>query len=145
MSKEHFNLIYEGALVHCSIEPTNKILYCEWLAANEMPSEELFKQEVIACFELIREKACSKVLDNSIAVNYPIHPEIQQWVADYMQQLAKEGYLKKYALIMPVDMIAELSNEQIIDEVNQAQQHNEAVVDIRNFYDEQQALNWLIS
>lgn len=146
MNKEHFNLIYEGALVNCLIEPNNRILYCEWLAAEGLPDEEVFKQEVRVCFELIRQKGCTRVLDNSVEVNYPILPHIQDWVVQYMQELAENGFLKKYALVVPQDMIAELSNEQIMDEVKNAQKndHSSGGVMIRNFFNDCEAFEWLL-
>ncbi len=138
-----FQVIYEGALLRCLVHPLNGVMYCEWFATSDIPSDELLRQEVTKCFELICTTGCRRVLDNSVKVNYPILPELQEWVAVYMHQIANQGCLKKYAIVMPEDMIAELSNEQIMDEVSQVQQ-SEKILDIGNFSNDSEALEWLL-
>lgn len=141
---DSFQVVYEGILLRCLTQLSNKIIYCQWFATSSIPSDELFRQEVTRCFELICSTGCGRVLDNSVKVNYPILPELQEWVAAYMQRIANDGYLTKYAIVMPEDMIAELSNEQIIDEVSQTQQDGKALA-IHNFFNDDEALKWLLS
>ncbi|WP_448517873.1 hypothetical protein [Rhodoflexus sp.] len=137
-------LVYCGQLVRCYVEPLLKILYCEWFKVDMLPSEQLICDEVQQCLDLLASTGYGKVLDNSVQVNYPIVPEVQVWVAAQLQQMANKGLLQRYAIVMPQDLIAELSNEQIIEEANQMQE-DEALFEMRNFFSDKEALEWLVS
>jgi hypothetical protein len=131
-------VLYKSGWVCYKLHKQGAILYCEWYSNNGMVDSS-FQDDIMVLCRLIQEHKVLYLLDDSRKVNYPIGPEIQEWIAETINPALAEAGVKKYALVIPEDMIAELSNEQIFDEM----QGQGVSTKIGNFSSPEEALRWL--
>ncbi len=135
------NLLYNSDLVSYYHIEEKSILHCKWHACNLIDYDKLQTDIALLC-ELILEKQPKAVLDDSLEVNYPIPPDIQEIIAKALDAALISGNTKKYALINPRDFIAELSNEQTFSEIDTLQQETAPWIQ-QSFETEAEALEWL--
>ncbi|WP_027000824.1 hypothetical protein [Eisenibacter elegans] len=135
-------LLYESLVVKYYYEDDNRLLYCHWLAFEDINDEEL-RTAVEKLCELILSYRPQSVLDNSLAVDYAILPETQEWIAQKLDDAMHKGLATHYALVMSNDFFAELSNAQILEEVHQARNPGEHSWVQASFQTEDEAHAWL--
>ena len=104
--------------------------------SSEMSDQE-FKQEMHLFLEMCEKYSPERDLVHLVDMNYPIVPDIQEWVNNeiFPRLLI---VVKRMALVMPSEMVAELAIEQTMEE-----EEGKKFVS-RYFSDENQALEWLI-
>ncbi len=64
--------------------------------------------------------------------------DIQKWVAETVAHAAINAGVKKYAILLPTEMISSLSTEQTVDEIA------DLPLEIKYFEDEEKAMDWLM-
>lgn len=117
-----------------------KVLLCEWTAGEDYTTENL-KRDVEKLSELMQKHFFRFILDDSLLVAYPIEPDLQIWIANLLSPIFANGDLKKYALVMPQEIISVLSNEQILDEF--AETRKKAHYETMTFTNLKAAWEWL--
>jgi len=117
----------------------NGILNTIWLSREPGITTDEIKEAITACAdEAIQHKPIYCLADDSKR-NFFYDIEIQAWVANTLAAAYVQVGLKKLAIIMPSDVIAELSTEQT------AQEAADAPFEIKYFYEENEAKSWLLS
>ncbi len=97
-------------------EPDTHTLYSDWFEATENMTEDDFRDEVEAWIRVSKEVKPTFIYDSCSNFLYPINPEQQIWMAHTLNPAWIEAGVKKYAHILPLEFIANLSVEQLFDE-----------------------------
>ncbi len=95
------------------------------------------KQELLFAEEVKKYSPCCLLIDFR-DFNYPIIPEIQDWIVHEIFPVYVKAGVKKMALLESAEMIAQLSIEQTVDE------DDEKEIEIEYFSNENQAREWLL-
>lgn len=116
-----------------------KLLAKEWTTDTEYMSEQKFKEEVEKIAEVAEKYKVEKFHDNTTNFLFPISPELQTWVNESIFTRFIAAGLKKYALIVSKEMIAQLSIEQTMEEENASN------FQVKYFDSPEKASEWLQS
>jgi len=120
------------------VDKPNRIVKNVWTSYTENMNWADFKEELLALKKIVVENKTYGILGNTMNLNYAIIPEQQEWIAEnYFPEVIAAG-LKKYAIIVSMDMITELSVQQTIEE------NSNAPFDTRYFDNESDARDWLL-
>ncbi len=122
-------------------EAETETLFTDWFAETEHMNEAEFRTEMEAWLAVFRQCKPKYLYDNCANFIYPINPEEQLWMAELLNAEWVDLGLKKYAHMVPKEMLAELSVEQLFDEFFKMKLENQ--YPIVNFADRQEALQWL--
>ena len=131
--------LYKSEFIVITIDQQKSII--KWIWSKETSSEkmtaEIFKRELLKETELIEKYKPKFILMDTFDFGFGIAPDIQTWIdKEVYPKWAKSG-IKKIALLMSQEIIAQLSIEQAIDE-------NSSKEMISKFFEtEQLALVWL--
>lgn len=116
-----------------------KLLAKEWTTDTEYMSEQKFKEEVEKIAEVAEKYKVEKFHDNTTNFLFPISPELQTWVNESIFTRFIAAGLRKYALIVSKEMIAQLSIEQTMEEDNASN------FQVKYFDSPEKASEWLQS
>jgi hypothetical protein len=120
----------------------NKILYSDWLPTTENMTEEDFFQEMKEWLRVSLEAKFEYLYDNCVNFLFPISPKNQIWMAKLLNEPWVKIGLKKYAHIMPDELISGLSVEQMFEEFFNMNLENQ--FEIQHFPDGESANEWLL-
>lgn len=122
-------------------DPENQTLYSEWFESTAKMTEAEFKQEMEKWAEV--SVSCSPLYIYDYCVNfvYPISIENQTWLAHLLNPTWANLGVKKYAHIVPAELIANLSVEQMFDEFLNMNLPNQ--FEIKHFSEEKEGKDWL--
>jgi len=137
--KKSIHKLYESDLACYFLIRDNVTLFPEW-KSGQYYSDKIFKESVIALTEFLKTHPVTKILDDSLQVDYPIPPDMQLWVAQTITPVFLEMGLQKYALVQPTELLGELSNQQIFDEIDEV---SDGSFVSKVFSSQQKALAWL--
>jgi hypothetical protein len=139
-------LIAELAYSEYYFDEEYKILKTKWKAETKnMVNDDQYKDVIIFWLGLARELKPDFVLINSLDLNYPVSPDLQDWVNREVFKMGHEAnqYSKKVALILPTDFIAMLSTQQLTADTETTAK-KEGHQTVFNFFDnEEEALDWI--
>lgn len=115
------------------------ILQKEWYDTTEQMSVGDFKVEVLKIAEMAAQYKPAFFHDNTQAFAFPIDPDLQSWVdQEIFPQFIQAG-LRKYAIIVSKEMVAQLSIEQTMEESQAAH------FQVRYFDNGEEAMQWLLA
>lgn len=101
-------------------------------------TDEEFRTTISAYGKQVEEKKPTKVLVNVTDFRFVVAPKTQEWVDEKINAIGINIGIKAVAMLMPKELIAELSVEQTMDEkIGRA-------LPIKNFSDRRSAINWLV-
>lgn len=133
--------VYESPFAVHEYEAGTGTLFSHWFKTTEHMNGEQFKAEMQAWLEVFRQCRPQYLYDQCSDFIYPISPDEQVWMARLLNAEWIELGLKKYAHMVPAEMIAQLSVEQLFDEFfNMKLPHQFPIV---NFARREEALAWL--
>ena len=112
MAKE---TVYKSELHENIFDTENSLLSSRWYT-SALLEESVYRQELTNYFECVKEYKPKFVLMDAVEANYVITIETQKWLVDTFFHIYKEIGFKKMAILLPEDIIANLSIEQTIDE-----------------------------
>lgn len=130
-----------GALKYLSVflDRENELLEGVWNENNADITNEEIKQATIDTTRLIKLYSPKYFLASESNRQFPYSVDIQQWVgACYAEACISVG-VKKFAMVMPTELIAQLSTEQTRDEAGILP------FEVQDFDDRETALRWLKS
>jgi hypothetical protein len=130
---------YKSAFQTIRVYEDLKLLAKEWTTDTEYMSEQKFKEEVEKIAEVAEKYKVEKFHDNTTNFLFPISPELQTWVNESIFTRFIAAGLKKYALIVSKEMIAQLSIEQTMEEDNASN------FQVKYFDSPEKASEWLQS
>ncbi|MDW7694564.1 hypothetical protein R9C00_07415 [Flammeovirgaceae bacterium SG7u.111] len=112
-----------------------------WDSETENMSAGDFETEMQEWLNAFKKCKPKFLYDRCNDFKYPISPDQQIWMAMLLNQAWIDLGLKKYAHMMPEELITELSVEQLFGEFFNLQLDNQ--FEIENFSDKDKALAWL--
>lgn len=108
-----------------------------WASDNLAATEDDIREIINTTANFIRERKPAYFLADDSNRQFVYDIEIQAWVAQTLAMACAEVGLKKFAIIVPKDFIAELSTEQTVDEAGTLP------FQLQYFVSEAEALQWL--
>lgn len=129
--------IYESAYFKVEFDSSTKLLKTVWNEKSGEMNEKQMREEILKAASLVEEYKPLYILTNDRDRTYVYTVEVQQWVAQTLASAAIKAEIKKFAVLLPTEIIAQMSTEQTADEV-----HN-TPYEVNLFNDEQEALKWL--
>jgi hypothetical protein len=97
--------LHKAKNLEVSFEPTHKYLYCNWLGFQ---NKESIMSSGKIILDLLKEKNCSKVLNDNTQVTGPWQ-EAAEWTATQWFPAMEKAGLKYFAWIFSSNIFAELS------------------------------------
>lgn len=133
------NQIAELPFAKIFFDESTKIMQSAWKEQNEDMTSQEIKQLISEVAEIMKTYSLiGYVADDSNRLCVYDIP-IQSWIASTLAEAAIVAGVKKYAVIPPQELIAQLSTEQTSDEVG------EIPFEIKYFKDTESALKWVNS
>jgi hypothetical protein len=136
-------VLFQSKFSSHAYEPETKTMFTYWTEATEKMNQIEFQQEMQAWLKASEACQPDKIFDYCKGFIYPIDPDEQIWLA----HLLNEGWVrlgvKKYAHIVPEELIANISTMQLFEEFENMKLPGQFVIE--HFADEDEALAWLKS
>jgi len=130
-------IIYESKFIKLEFDEEKKILKSFWKKGNNNISEKQIKNEITKSTGLIIEYKPNFIITDDRSRTFLYSVEIQDWVSKMLFGACIEAEIEKFAVLLPKELVAEISTEQVADEVtNRPYQLN-------MFSDEEKALKWI--
>ena len=121
-------------------EEANNILIFKWLLTTANMSEAEFIEEIKKASKTINSYKDCKVLLLSKDMRFAISPDIQLKANEILLPAYNSAKVKKLAILIPEELVTELSVEQTIEE--KEDEHNFK----SNFFsEEEEARKWLMT
>jgi len=133
--------IYESRFSAHKYDATTETLFSDWFEETGKMTDDDFRNEMQAWLNIFRVCKPKYLYDRCVDFCYAINPAEQIWMAHLLNAEWIDLGLKKYAHMVPEELIAELSVEQLFDEFFQMNLPNQ--FPIVNFSKKEDALNWL--
>lgn len=130
--------LYESQFHQIIHHTTKGYLEDFWTSNTGMMTVEEYKHEMIQYRDMVVKLNIDKALISLTNFLFPIAPSIQQWADQNIMEVTSK-YIKKAAFVLPSELVAKLSVEQI----NQGEATPQEVV--QYFDNVQEALDWLLS
>ena len=108
-----------------------------WIGDNADITESEIKDTINLEADLITKHRPKYILSDDSQRLFVYNVDIQNWVATQLAGACIKAGVVKFAVIMPTDLISELSTEQVGDEAGNIP------VKIQYFKNESSAINWL--
>lgn len=109
---------YTSTFQDIHIDESLKLLQKKWTGATADMSEETFKSEVEKIAQLAEQYHIEKFHDDTTNFYFVIMPRLQTWVNEQIFPRFINAGLRKYAIVVSEEMIAQLSIEQTMEEDN---------------------------
>lgn len=109
--------LYQSDYVKISYASAEKILTYQWLESSTIMSDEIFKQELLRLPEFSAELNPVGFLEDNRQRDFIIRPEIQAWISTKIAPLQFKNGTKYFALTNPPSYVAQLSTQQMMDEI----------------------------
>jgi hypothetical protein len=113
------NTILQNNYVHISHHSASSLMTISYFPATEYMTEDEWKELMMEILEQIKSLKIRILLSDNRQMLFVITLELQTWFAKAIYKYVQNGNLvslEKFALVMPKELIAELSVEQTIDE-----------------------------
>ncbi len=130
--------IYKSEYWSINFDNTNRVIHPKWNTKSGEMGEDIYLSEMWKYTELVEEYKPLKALINLTEFSFPITPEIQTVIDTEMFPRILAVGVRKVAIILSPDFIAQLSIEQVMEE-EKGMEFN------TNYFDsEETALKWLM-
>ena len=130
---------YNSKYLHLAFFAEQELIEMTWLSStNEMTQDE-YKQESLKYLSFFLEFCPKNTIADTTNMLFPIVPELQEWTNEIITAPIIEKGLKKVAIIVSKELIAQLSVEQVMEE-------QEAIKLTTQYFDnKEKAKEWLLS
>ncbi len=96
-----------------------ELFFSIWKGKGDSISDEEIKTEIGAAAEFIKQYKPNFIISDDSERKFLYNVNIQNWVAKTLVEANIVAGLKKFAIILPIEMIAAISTEQTAEEVLQ--------------------------
>ncbi|WP_250632609.1 hypothetical protein [Rhodoflexus caldus] len=132
--------LLDNRFVKVQLDEARNLLWLEWLPSTADMSEEDYKTILMQLADFVSEHQVKYWLGDTLHFTYVIVPALQEWTAKtFNTRLATTG-LQKMALIIPRELIANLSVEQTTDDMEATDMGKFTV---KYFDNTESAVQWL--
>ena len=108
--------IYKDEYLVCRFNSDLSLLEQKWLETTEDMSIDSFKKLSFKLLELYKKCDANKLLTDGTDFKFSISPELQEWTVKNIISGFIEKGITKYANVVPKDLFANVSAEQMIEE-----------------------------
>jgi len=130
--------IYKSKFVLRTYDVINRTITSTWLSSTEKMTIDEFKAEMLTLVDVIIKHKATYLLSIMKDLRFPIVPDLQNWISHTIVPKFIEAKLLKQAIIIPDELIAQLSMEQTIDEVEHEKHEHQS----KFFSDIEEAKKW---
>jgi len=134
--------VFSNSFVKVEIDFTNFFIFAKWLPKTESMSDVEYKQTFSSIADIIEKNNIKVWLGDTLEFKTPIVPTLQDWTANELNPRLVKAGLKKMAMIVPEEFIAQISVEQSVDEMNSRNIENQ--FEIKYFEKIEDAKIWLL-
>ncbi len=107
--------LYENKFITISLDKDQDTIQMKWYASTEMALEDDFKDWNRTLVKLVDEHQPSRMLADTQTYFFTINEELQEWSkVNIFEAFARAG-VRKLALVMSEEIIAQMSLEQFVD------------------------------
>lgn len=135
--------IEENKFVKINLDSTNSMLIAEWYITTADMNDEVYKELFQKITQIIQTQKPEKWLGDTRNFAKPVTPALQEWIATELSPLWVEAGLKKMAMILPAELIANLSIQQAVEEIAGVKEIS--IFETRYFDNIPDAKTWLMS
>lgn len=132
-------ILYESELSRMQLHEAEKMLEMQTLPSSNFMSDDDFKDIMLRYAELMEQHRCQRLLLDTSQSAFTTSPELQRWTAENIAERTLRAGLRRTATVLPKDIFAAVSLEQLMDEKEIAQ----SGMAIRYFGDRDEAIAWL--
>ena len=111
--------IYESKYVEQLFDNSCQMITSTWLLTTEDMTTEEFKEEMQNLAKLVIKYKAKYLLTITKDLRFAIVPDLQSWIVKTIVPQFIEAKLQKQAIIIPEEIISQLSMEQTIDDVEE--------------------------
>ncbi len=108
--------LYQSPYLIVEQNQTHNYQINTWLPATEELVDDLFQAEVSQQTKAALAHQPKAFLTDARNFLFPIHPNLQEWVSNHIFRDMRAAGVKKLALLISSDVIAQLGIEQLVDD-----------------------------
>jgi hypothetical protein len=110
--------LYETEFINISFEEKKSVIKFTWTpeTGSERFFDAEFTRELRAECECVEKVKARFILIDAREFMYPISPDVQSWIENEVYPRWAKAGAKKIAVLLPKDLIAQISVEQAIEE-----------------------------
>jgi len=131
--------IYKSKYWVINFDEKNKIINPVWLEASAELTDEIYKMEMERYTEFVEKYSALYALVNCFNLKYAISPTVQEWTNENLFPRIHAVGQRHVAILMPSEIITQLSLEQIMEESNGLQ------FKTAYFGNEEEAIKWFFN
>ncbi|WP_338759374.1 hypothetical protein WAF17_11600 [Bernardetia sp. ABR2-2B] len=132
--------IYKSDYQTINFDESKSLLSKSWTSKTEDLETDTFRKEVNKIAECAEEQNAKYILDDTRSFAFTITIELQSWVDNEVFPRFIAAGLKKYAIIVSKEFIAQLSIEQTMEGDKGTQ-----TFEVQYFDNTEEAHNWILN
>lgn len=130
--------VYESDFFKIEFDEEKKIIKSFWKEKNSKITDEQIKKEIEKATAIITEYKPLSIITDDRSRTFVYSVEIQQWVGLTLSKACVKAGIKKFAVLLPKEIVAKMSTEQVAEEQTGVRHYA-----LNMFSDEDKALDWL--
>jgi hypothetical protein len=131
-------IIHQSPYFIVSYHEAQGIFESSWQNSQELTST-IFKKEMLVYVELVKKYKPTQYLVDDHDNKFVISIELQDWVNEYIFPHTMHEAVKKFALVVPQEIFAQISLEQTIE----TGEENIKKIPTQYFSNREAAMQWL--
>jgi hypothetical protein len=131
-------LVYQSEYQLIYFEQLSSVLRWVRLSSDKL-NDKIYRQETLEFLKIVEKYRPKKLFINSQELRFKLSLDLQDWINQEIYPKVFALGTKKGAILLPKDMKAQISVEQVLEEFHTNQFH------INYFDEEKAALAWLVN
>ena len=109
-------IFYQNEFCTIEIDEVKSIALVTWTAESKNMTVEQFKEEQLAQLEAAKKYQLKYFILNGKLMQFPITPDLQDWIVENAIKPSIEVGVKKSATILPKEIFSQVSVEQTMND-----------------------------
>lgn len=131
-------IVYQSKFLTIKFDEDKKIIKSFWSGKNSDVTDKQIKKEIENAAQIIKEYKPSFIISDDRSRVFVYSVGIQQWVNITLHKASTEAGVKKFVVLLPEELVAQLSTQQVVEEHVGSRGY-----ELQMFFDEDKALKWL--
>ncbi|MBN2663418.1 MAG: hypothetical protein JXR68_07185 [Bacteroidales bacterium] len=110
--------VYQSKYLIMEFDADKSVLLTVWESASETLDDERIKKEIAKTAEITEKYSPKFKIADDRNRNFMYSIDIQKWVANKLKTAYDNAGVEKFAILLPDDLINQISTEQTIAEAN---------------------------
>lgn len=136
--------IYQDKHIKLDFDSDKHLMIAEFISVEDHLSEDVIKTFIEEYCNKIREYKPEFLLGDHQNRKYIFQTDIQNWVASAVLKACLDSFVQKYAVILPSDLIQEISTTQVGEEAKSEAGEQLKLIRFKYFNSKAEALSWLV-